>query len=227
MFEKIHAHLVSFCSVIAERPEGVAFLRATKDLYQLASINYVCINISVAKRPSNFTHCAYSDRFVKQFMSIHPIQLDLKDRNTFASPVVEDAKKIEANEYSPEHIKLVLNQRRGETAFFGIISGLEANQRMGRHDAMLRECRILANYFHGHVLRMNGYDSDQELLISARELDCLKWTAAGKTASEASTILGISERTVRFHLNAAREKLDCVTTTQAVAKAIANQLIDV
>ena len=50
--------------------------------------------------------------------------------------------------------------------------------------------------------------------------------AAGKTAWEASVILGISERTVRFHLNAAREKLDCATTTQAVAKAITQHLID-
>jgi len=128
---------------------------------------------------------------------------------------------------SPTHIILALNKRRGETAFFGIVSAIEPTQRSEQHDTMLRECRILANYFHGHVLRMNGYDSDQEILISARELDCLKWTAAGKTASEASIILGISERTVRFHLNAAREKLDCVTTTQAVAKAIANQLIEI
>ena len=124
------------------------------------------------------------------------------------------------------HIVLALNKRRSETAFLGINS-VEPLQRSGQYDALLRECRILANYFHGHVLRMNGYDTDQEILISARELDCLKWTAAGKTALEASIILGISERTVRFHLNAAREKLDCVTTTQAVAKAIANQLIDV
>jgi DNA-binding CsgD family transcriptional regulator len=39
--------------------------------------------------------------------------------------------------------------------------------------------------------------------------------------------LGISERTVRFHLNSAREKLNCTTTTQAVAKAVAQQLIAV
>ena len=58
-----------------------------------------------------------------------------------------------------------------------------------------------------------------------RELDCLKWIAAGKTAWEASVILGISERTVRFHLNGAREKLNCMTTTQAVAKAVSQQLI--
>jgi DNA-binding CsgD family transcriptional regulator len=55
----------------------------------------------------------------------------------------------------------------------------------------------------------------------------LKLPGGGKTAWEASVILGISERTVRFHLNAAREKLNCATTTQAVAKAVAHQLIDV
>jgi DNA-binding CsgD family transcriptional regulator len=95
-----------------------------------------------------------------------------------------------------------------------------------QEQTVVRELRVLANYFHNHVLRINGHDSDDELLISARELDCLKWTAAGKTAWEASVILGISERTVRYHLNAAREKLECATTIQAVAKAVANQLID-
>jgi DNA-binding CsgD family transcriptional regulator len=49
----------------------------------------------------------------------------------------------------------------------------------------------------------------------------------GKTAWEASVILGISERTVRSHLNAAREKLDCTTTAQAVAKAVMQHSIDV
>jgi DNA-binding CsgD family transcriptional regulator len=93
--------------------------------------------------------------------------------------------------------------------------------------AILREVRILADYLHSHVLRTNGHDANRELLVSARELDCLRWTAAGKSAWEASVILGISERTVRFHLNAAREKLDCTTTTQAVAKAISHRLIEI
>ena len=225
MFETLHAYLTSHCSLVAERAEGVAFLRAAKDLYRLASVNYVCINISVGARSRYFTHCVYSDTCVKQFTSIDAVRFNLRNENRFPSDCVE----FPANgavERSPTHITLALQKRREETAFFGIISMTEPAQRSEPHDTMLRECRILANYFHGHVLRMNGHDSDQEILISARELDCLKWTAAGKTALEASIILGISERTVRFHLNAAREKLDCVTTTQAVAKAIANQLID-
>ena len=108
---------------------------------------------------------------------------------------------------------------------------------------------VLGNYFHSHVLRINGHDCDdnillsarelaclnaitvekkgRDIILSARELDCLQWAAAGKTAWEASVILGITERTVRFHLNAAREKLACATTTQAVAKAVLSQLIHV
>lgn len=87
--------------------------------------------------------------------------------------------------------------------------------------------RILADYLHSHVLRINGHEVAASMLVSARELDCLKWAAAGKTAWEASVILGISERTVRFHLNAVREKLGCATTTQAVAKAISHRLLEV
>jgi DNA-binding CsgD family transcriptional regulator len=92
-------------------------------------------------------------------------------------------------------------------------------------DVLRRELRTLGSYFHGHILRLNGHGDDHALL-SARELDCLKWTAAGKTAWEASVILGITERTVRFHLNAARIKLNCANTTQAVAEAITHNLIE-
>ena len=226
MFESLHNCLLRQCAVVAERAEGVAFFRAAKDLYRLASINYACVNISIAGRPRYFTHCVYSDTCVKQFTSNDPVRFELKNENGHGLGGIH-VQPNGADRRSPTCIILTLNKRRGETAFFGITSAIDPTQRAGQHDTMLRECRILANYFHGHVLRMNGHDSDQEILISARELDCLKWTAAGKTASEASIILGISERTVRFHLNAAREKLDCVTTTQAVAKAIANQLIEI
>jgi DNA-binding CsgD family transcriptional regulator len=78
-----------------------------------------------------------------------------------------------------------------------------------------------------HMLRRNGSYALDDLVVSARELDCLRWMAAGKSAWEASVILGISERTVRFHLNSAREKLDCTTTTQAVAILVSQKLIAV
>lgn len=219
MFEALQAHLVRNCALVAERAEGVAFFLAARHLYCLTSLNYICINISVAERSRYFVHCIYSDTRVRQFTSKVPVRFEFQNENNVGSG--------DGTEHASIQITLPLNRRRGETAFFGITSAVQAASRSEHAETTLRECRILANYFHGHVLRMHGHDAEHEILVSARELDCLKWTAAGKTALEASIILGISERTVRFHLNAAREKLGCVTTTQAVAKAIVHQLIDI
>lgn len=61
--------------------------------------------------------------------------------------------------------------------------------------------------------------------LSDREIDCLNWTAAGKTSSEIAEILGLSEHTVNHYLNRAARKLDTVNRTQAVAKALRSGLI--
>ncbi len=114
----------------------------------------------------------------------------------------------------------------GETAIFFVGADMPADDWQAQKKTIQREFQVLASYFHQHILRIYGNDAESQILVSARELDCLKWVAAGKTAWEASVILGISESTVRFHLNAAREKLNCLTTTQAVAKAVSQQLIE-
>jgi DNA-binding CsgD family transcriptional regulator len=57
-------------------------------------------------------------------------------------------------------------------------------------------------------------------LLSARELEVLRWTADGKTAWELGRILGISEQTVARHVSSAAQKLGCVNKVQAVAKAL-------
>jgi len=61
--------------------------------------------------------------------------------------------------------------------------------------------------------------------LTAREQECLKWAAAGKTAFETSIILGISERTVRHHLEISRKKLDASNITHAVVKAISRNML--
>jgi len=56
--------------------------------------------------------------------------------------------------------------------------------------------------------------------LTLRELDCLRWTAEGKTSSEIAAIIKLSEHTVNHYLIAAARKLDCVNRVQAVAKAL-------
>lgn len=62
--------------------------------------------------------------------------------------------------------------------------------------------------------------------LSKREIQCLQWLAAGKTYSEAATILNVSERTLRFHVSNARDKLGVSSTIQAVVAAALNYGFD-
>ena len=57
-------------------------------------------------------------------------------------------------------------------------------------------------------------------LISHRQRDILQWIYQGKTNWEISRILGVSERTVRFHVEGIFVKLDVSSRTQAVACAM-------
>lgn len=61
--------------------------------------------------------------------------------------------------------------------------------------------------------------------LTPREIECLKWTAAGKAHTEIAIILNLSEHTVRSYLKEARIKLDSVTLAQAVSKAASLGLI--
>jgi DNA-binding CsgD family transcriptional regulator len=56
--------------------------------------------------------------------------------------------------------------------------------------------------------------------LSPREMVVLDWMKQGKTNWEISRIIGVSERTVRFHVESIFMKLDVGSRTQAVAFAI-------
>jgi DNA-binding CsgD family transcriptional regulator len=59
-----------------------------------------------------------------------------------------------------------------------------------------------------------------EKKLSEREATCLQWAAAGKTSRETAIILGVSERTVNFHVQNACRKLCVRNRRAAVATAL-------
>jgi DNA-binding CsgD family transcriptional regulator len=61
--------------------------------------------------------------------------------------------------------------------------------------------------------------------LSAREREVLCWAQQGKTYWEIGCILGISQRTVKFHFARIKAKLDVVSTAHAIAKAMRAGLI--
>jgi LuxR family quorum-sensing system transcriptional regulator ExpR len=61
--------------------------------------------------------------------------------------------------------------------------------------------------------------------LSEREREALNWAQQGKTYWEIGCILGISQRTVKFHFARIKSKLDVVSTPHAIAKAMRMGLI--
>ncbi len=68
-------------------------------------------------------------------------------------------------------------------------------------------------------------EADESAALTERELQCLDAAAKGETAKMIAIDLGISERTVRFHVSNSCRKLGVQRRTQAVAEALRLGLI--
>jgi len=75
-----------------------------------------------------------------------------------------------------------------------------------------------------HIARTEVWVRDVQL--NDREIETLTWVARGKTSLEISQILGLSKRTVDFHIDNARNKLGVSTRTEAAIKAVTGRLIE-
>lgn len=61
--------------------------------------------------------------------------------------------------------------------------------------------------------------------LTRREIECLRWSAAGKSSDEIAIILDLSSHTVVGYLKSAMRKLDSVSRMQAVARAFRYRLL--
>ena len=66
----------------------------------------------------------------------------------------------------------------------------------------------------------------RRVALNDREIAVLTWVARGKTSAEVADLVGLTKRTVDFHLDNARAKLNASTRTAAAIKAAIGKLID-
>ncbi len=82
--------------------------------------------------------------------------------------------------------------------------------------------QLIATLFHRAARRTLIADRIVDgVALSPREYECLGWVAKGKTGWEISAILGVSHRTVTFHLENAKQKLGVYSIAEAVARFVA------
>lgn len=130
----------------------------------------------------------------------------------------------------------------GEATEFGICSGFAVPMLSVHHwqsvlsfASSQKRCSLsprqqvqlvtMAVYAGMSIQALSNEDDGDEGPLTEREREVLLWAAAGKTSSETSQILGLTERTVKWHSTRAREAFGVATTTQAVVEAVRRRLI--
>ena len=190
--------------------------------------------IYISGYPREWREIYNSERYVRIDPTVHYCANHI-------TPVTWDRLRQQSRENAP------VREFFGEASGFGLVSGvsfpvhsargesamlsLSSAERQVSAQNRIRETipfgQMFTAYLHEAVRRVFS----KEILpltnvrLTAREQQCLLWCAEGKTTWETSQILGISERTVIYHIQNATEKLNVSNRSQAIARAVAMGLI--
>lgn len=110
---------------------------------------------------------------------------------------------------------------------FGLLSYSSADRLDARgRQAVALEIPVLSCFrdavmevFSG-VARKSAYMIRDGIEITSREMECLKWCAAGKSSWDIANLMNCSEATVNFHFSNIRRKFGASSRQAAVIKAI-------
>ena len=124
-------------------------------------------------------------------------------------------------------VSFPIHTPNGEFAMLSLSLGDGGEEASSRIFHALPFVQLIALHIHEAARRVvNVVDSCHgRVRLSEREKECLLWSAEGKTSWEIAQILGVSERTVIFHLQNAADKLRVTNRQQAVARAVSAGLI--
>ncbi|TWB77617.1 LuxR family transcriptional activator of conjugal transfer of Ti plasmids/LuxR family quorum-sensing system transcriptional regulator ExpR [Nitrospirillum amazonense] len=88
--------------------------------------------------------------------------------------------------------------------------------------------RLAGSFYHERALNLRRETALPPLVppsLTDRERECLVWACRGKTRAETADIMGVSDRTVEFHLTNTMRKLGVHSKYHAIAVAVQLRLI--
>jgi DNA-binding CsgD family transcriptional regulator len=112
----------------------------------------------------------------------------------------------------------------GPGGYFALVSAATREREIDLHPGWRTSLQMLSLCAHERATDLAGIRTGPDESLTARELECLRWVADGKTDGDIADILSISAATVRFHIDGARRKFGAVTRAQAVARLVLSGL---
>lgn len=223
---------------VNSRDEVYTLLHKMVSAYGLKNAAYMVVNLPHRSHREPNIFVTYSSDWVDHYKKRNFVRSDPVLLQGFGSilPVDWDDLDLsrrpvrnlfgEAREFGVgrQGITLPVRGRFGEQALLTITSDDIDHEWSKKKKLFMRDFQVIAYHIHRMVLRVEEV-SEQQVHLAPREIECLKWTAMGKTVQEVAQILGVGRRTARFYLELARHKLDAVNVTHAIAKAVSLNII--
>jgi LuxR family quorum-sensing system transcriptional regulator SolR len=193
--------------------------------------SYVLQIPTLVSKPSVTWASTYPDHWLEHYFANKYLEIDpvIQRTSSELSPVVwtddlfesQPAFWEEARSHGIRHGWAFATHGKSMTT--GMLSLARSHQAVTSSELADNEMKLvwLSHVIHGLIssAEIQRLMPTSDCVLTARESEVLRWSAAGKTANEIGRILGISERTVTFHISGSLIKLDVTNKTQAVAKA--------
>jgi DNA-binding CsgD family transcriptional regulator len=218
--------------LIEGTPDVEVVVHKLRDLLGVDHLVYHSSKLGSSPSSDPFIRLTYPASWIKRYLQMNYVDVDPVLREGFQRTLPFDWSELEiktkremefledalAHSVGPFGMSIPVRSKRGHRGLVSLSSS-------GPHEKWIAFCKDnlpilieIANALHRRVIR-DVFGEDQPHLTE-REVECLRWVAQGKDAGEIATILDISPHTARDYLKSARFKLDCVSSAQAVSKAV-------
>jgi DNA-binding CsgD family transcriptional regulator len=219
-------------SIVEKTPGMEATIVALRDLLKVDHLVYHSSKLGVSPSVDPYIQLTYPAAWIKRYLQRGYVHVDPVLREGFQRTLPFDWSELtirseaemllfkDALEHGigPNGLSIPVRSRQGHRGLFSISSTWQREAWEAFRSASLASLIEIANRVHRRVIA-EAFGEDQPHLTE-RELECLRWTALGKDAGDIASILNISPHTTRDYLKSVRYKLDCVTSAQAVNKAV-------
>lgn len=207
------------------------FLDELRDRYQFDHVAYAGVN-PVSGRQHG--HMTYGDDWSAHYMqnkfyeidptllkarqSIAPVDWTRLERSPEFQTVFRDAREFGI---SDRGLTIPVHGPYGDMGGLSVLRDCSDREWSLQIPEIIGDLQSAAVHLHDTVIQSDPLTRVlNSPSLSTREREILQWIAAGKSQQDVGDILMISHRTVEVHLRSARQKLNALTTPQAVGRAI-------
>jgi DNA-binding CsgD family transcriptional regulator len=230
--ESDEARLLQAYAIIDTTPDMEVTIGKLRDLLNVDHLVYHSSKLGTSPSVDPYIRLTYPAVWIKRYLQMGYVDLDPVLREGFLRTLPFDWSELKiqtaeegsflmdalAHGVGPHGLSIPLQSKHGHRALFSVSFSRSDEEWMNFVKSALPTLIQIGNRLHRRVIsEVFGEDRPH---LTTRELECLRWIARGKDSSEIAVILSISPHTARYYLKSARFKLDCVTSAQAVSKAV-------